>query len=73
MLSFSFFTNKIIVHLHFQECSKIDQLHSKECEIPSWIDEDMIFQIQSITFKDIIGQGNFGVIRKALIKQGRAV
>ena len=63
----------MITFIFSQECSKIDQLHSKECEIPSWIDEDMIFQIQSITFKDIIGQGNFGVIRKALIKQGRAV
>ena len=56
-----------------EECSRVDQLHTNESQIPPWIDEEMIFPIQSITLKDIIGQGNFGVIRKALIKQGRAV
>ena len=45
----------------------------KNFDIPTWIGADMVFPKKSIVFKDIIGQGNFGVIRKALITHGRAV
>ena len=52
---------------------KVKKMYRKNFELPTWIGADMIFPKQSIIFKDIIGQGNFGVIRKALISHGRAV
>ena len=40
------------------------------CEIPTWIEKEMIFPRESITLKEELGRGNFGVVRKARVKIG---
>ena len=39
-------------------------------EIPTWIGKEMIFPRESITLKEELGRGNFGVIRKARVRLG---
>ena len=53
--------------------SQLNQELKKSFEYPSWIGKDMIYPLESIKFKEVLGEGNFGVVRKALIKHGHAV
>ena len=39
-------------------------------EIPAWIGKEMIFPRESITLREELGHGNFGVIRKARVRLG---
>ena len=48
----------------------MDRVDSQNCEIPTWIKKEMIFPRESITFKEELGRGNFGVVRKARVRFG---
>jgi len=41
-------------------------------EIPAWIGKEMIFPRESITLREELGHGNFGVIRKARVRLGKS-
>ena len=41
-------------------------------KIPTWIGKEMIFPIESITLREELGRGNFGVIRKARVRLGKS-
>ena len=48
----------------------MDNIECSNCEIPPWIKKEMIFPRKSITFKEELGRGNFGVVRKARVRVG---
>ena len=39
-------------------------------EIPTWIGKEMIFPRESLTLREELGHGNFGVVRKARVRLG---
>ena len=41
-------------------------------EIPTWIGKEIVFPCESITFREELGRGNFGVIRKARVRLGKS-
>ena len=48
----------------------MDSIECSNCEIPPWIKKEMIFPRKSITLKEELGRGNFGVVRKARVRLG---
>ena len=54
------------------ECIEMDSIECSNCEIPTWIKQEMIFPRESITLQEVLGRGNFGVVRKARLRQGIA-
>ena len=48
----------------------MDSIECTNCEIPTWIKKEMIFPRESITLQEVLGRGNFGVVRKARVRLG---
>ena len=48
----------------------MEPLKCRNYEIPTWIEKEMIFPSESITLKEELGRGSFGVVRKARVRVG---
>ena len=89
MLSIYLLRNLIIkvvlynFNIHFQsDIQKNKSVHFEVAErsrqnndsiFPAWLDKAMTYSMDLIVKKEVIGKGNFGIVRKGSIKHGNAM
>ena len=54
------------------EVAERSQLNS-DSTFPAWLDKAMIYPMDLIVKKEVIGKGHFGIVRKGSIKHGNAM
>ena len=57
--------------VHFEDAERSRQ--NNDSIFPAWLDKAMIYSMDSIVKKEVIGKGNFGIVRKGSIKHGNAM
>ena len=57
--------------VHFEVAERSRQ--NNDSIFPAWLDKAMIYSMDLIVKKEVIGKGNFGIVRKGSIKHGNAM